>query len=133
MKNVKKLTAVLVVVCVVCSAGAALAHGRKSPRPDFRPEFMGEPHNFEMQQRPPMPHNDFDCRGHRMGMRGHHGRFEHGFFEKNMPEEIKAKVAEAEKLKIDLRMLLSAPKVDKAKALDTFQSIQKIKSVLGDS
>ena len=125
MKNVKKLTALLVVVCVVSSAGAALAYGRREPRPDFRPEFWGnefEGKQFEGRQfeRPFEP----EMRGN-FGKCGRHCR---PFFEKEMPENIKSKIVELEKLRIDLRAILSSEKVDKAKALETFEAIQKLEN-----
>jgi hypothetical protein len=46
-------------------------------------------------------------------------------FAPDMPEEIKAKVVEAAKLKIDLDAALSARPIDKAEALEIFAQIQK--------
>ena len=150
----KKVLAVIAVVAVVAVAGAAFAQpkGRndarrlppqaqqmqqpqqgqpmpqKQPGQRFeRPEgFNGAPcdcgRGFDRRQRDDRagnfgPHGmpgDFEGRGRR-GM----------MFAPDMPEEIKAKVVEAAKLKIDLDAALSAKPIDKAKALEIFGQIQK--------
>ena len=46
-------------------------------------------------------------------------------FAPDMPEEIRAKVVEAAKLKIDLEAALATKPVDKAKAMEIFGKIQQ--------
>ena len=46
-------------------------------------------------------------------------------FAPDMPEDVKAKVVEAAKLRIDLDAALSAKNIDKAKAMEIFAAIQK--------
>ena len=46
-------------------------------------------------------------------------------FAPDMPEDVKAKVVEAKKLKIDLEAALSSRPVDKAKALEIFGQLKK--------
>ena len=147
----KKVLAVVAVVCVVCAAGAALAQPRA--REDVRKmpsqavqgqpgqpmnqrnnqQFAGEPcrcgRGFD--RRPEDGKGNFDPQGMpgEFGGHGHKDGFGRGcgrmMFAPDMPEEIKAKVVEAAKLKIDLEAALSAKPIDKAKALEVFTKIQK--------
>lgn len=118
MKNVKKLTALFLVVCVVSSAGAALAHGRRGSRYDFKPEFFEYEGEFMDEPFEPEMHRCY----------GRFGRHCRPFFDSEMPENIKSKIVELEKLRIDLRAILSSEKVDKVKALENFEAIQKLEN-----
>ncbi len=126
----KKVLAVVAVVCVVFAAGAALAQpranqeGRRVP-PQLMKEFDGEKGHLDQRSpeqrfdRPEFGRNgDMPCRfeGHRPGRM---------MFTPDMPEEIRAKAVEAAKLRIDLEAALSAKPIDKAKALEIFAKVQK--------
>ena len=138
----KKVLAVVAVIAVVCVAGTALAQprareeGRRvptqmmpgQPQP-MNPQFGGEgcrcgrdidrrQGNGRMNFSPNGMPGDF-------GGRGHKGKFGEMMFAPDMPDEIKAKVVEAAKLRIDLKAALSQKPVDKAKALEVFTKIQK--------
>ncbi|MBQ6772798.1 MAG: hypothetical protein IJP48_01925 [Synergistaceae bacterium] len=123
----KKVLALLLAVCVVCAAGAAFAKPGMQRRPDFacnenfRPEFapgdMPGPGGFEGRHhghRPPRPE-------------GRHMRFA-----PDMPQEIRAKAVELEKLKIDLEEALTSKPVNKAKALEVHKKMQTLKNDLDD-
>ena len=139
----KKVLAVAAVVCVVFAAGTALAQPRRPfpanqgqqgqhidqrqpqqmPQDTSRPhvdqrgrqQFAGEP-GAEGRRMPPAPFEG--GRGRKCG--GHRGMM----FAPDMPEEVKAKVVEAEKLKVDLRALMSEKTIDKAKALEVFGKLK---------
>ena len=136
----KKVLAVIAVVAVVCVAGAALAQprareqGRRMPAQMMQgehvdqrnnPQFPGEPEymgrgreNFGPQRMP----GEFGGRGRKCGFGRGKGRM---MFAPDMPEEVKAKVVEVAKLRIDLEAALSAKPIDKAKAMEIFAAIQK--------
>ncbi len=120
----KKVLAVVAVIAVVCVAGTALAQprareeGRRvptqmmpgQPQP-MNPQFGGEgcrcgrdidrrQGNGRMNFSPNGMPGDF-------GGRGHKGKFGEMMFAPDMPDEIKAKVVEAAKLRIDLKAALS--------------------------
>ena len=118
----KKLLAVIAVVTVVCAAGAAFAktHGhdesRRMPH-QIQQDFSGE--REPRDQRRPEGFDGAGCRfgrGHKPGKLG---------ITPDMPEEIRAKVVEAAKLKIDLEAVFAAKPLDKAKAMDIFGKIQQ--------
>ena len=115
----KKVLALLLVVCVVCSAGAAFAKPRMPRRPDFAGNENFRP-EFAPGDMPPMP-------PHGRGFRpeGRHMRFS-----PDMPKEIRAKVVELEKLRIDLDEALSSKPVNKAKALEVHAKMQPLKNDL---
>ena len=120
----KKVLALLLVVCVVCAAGAAFAQSRMprkhfAGQDNFNPEFvpgdMPGPGGFEGRHhghRPPRPE------GRRMR------------FAPDMSQEIRAKVAELAKLKIDLEEALTSRPVNKAKALEVHAKMQTLKNDL---
>ena len=87
----KRVLAVLLAVCVVCTAGAAFAQPRM-------PRHHEGPHE------------------------GRHARFS-----PNMPQEIRAKVVELEKLKIDLDEALTSRPINKAKALEVHAKMLKVR------
>ncbi len=151
----KKVLAVVAVVCVVFAAGAALAQpranqeGRRVP-PQLMKEFNGEKGHIDQRRAPQFAGESFDreMRRGRMnpamfdrkpGNDGRHFdpedmpcRFEghgrgHGrmMFTPDMPEEIRAKAVEAAKLRIDLEAALSTKPIDKAKALEIFAKVQQ--------
>ncbi len=112
---IKKVSAVLLAVCVMC-AGAAFAQPRM---PMHGPEFP--PHEG--------PHEEFNhpmhCRPE--GFRGHH---RHVRFAPNMPQEIRDKVVELEKLKIDLDEALTKRPINKAKAIEVHAKMQAVRNDL---
>ena len=116
----KKVLAVLLIVCVVCAAGAAFAQpgmprrhfaGHDNFNPEFAPGDM-----------PPMPPH---CRGFRHEPEGRRMRFA-----PDMTPELRAKVVELEKLKIDLEEALTSRPVNKAKALEVHKKMQTLKNDL---
>ena len=144
----KKVLAVVAVVCVVFAAGAALAQprtgndGRRVP-PQMMKAFNGEKGHIDQRKAPQFPGESFDRgmvrgrmnpamferrepgRDDRMPCR-FEGRGRRGMmFAPDMPEEIRAKVVEAKKLHIDLEAALSTKPIDKAKALEVFTKIQQ--------
>ena len=149
----KKVLAVVAVVCVVFAAGAALAQprtgndGRRVP-PQMTKEFNGEKGHIDQRKAPQFPGESFDRgmvrgrmnpamferrepgRDDRMPCRfDGQGRGRRGMmFAPDMPEEIRAKVVEAKKLHIDLEAALSTKPIDKAKALEVFTRIQQVEN-----
>lgn len=91
----KKVLAVVAVVCVVFVAGAAIAQPRGN-NAGRMPQF-----------------GELGCRRHEP------------VFTPDMTDEIRAKVVEAEKLRIDLEAELAVKKIDKEKALALFSQLQK--------
>ena len=128
----KKVLAVLLAVCVMC-AGAAFAQPRM---PMHRPEFS--PHEGPGEFYPPMHCRCFGPEGHE-GPEGPHG---HELYEgprhegrrvrfaPNMPQEIRNKVVELEKLRIDLDEALSSNPINKAKALEVHAKMQAVRNDL---
>ena len=131
----KKVLAVVCVVCVVCAAGAALAQPRSRGEnrpvpPQLQKEFTGEQGHLDLRR----PEQRFSSSEEFRGCpRMQQGRFEgrrHGgdkgmMFTPDMPEEIRAKAVDAEKLRIDLRAAFAKKPLDKAEILDLFAKIQK--------
>ncbi len=117
----KKVLAVVAVVCVVLAAGAALAQPQNRGRDDNRPMMHqpGQRGDFE-QHRPAFGRDDDNMPCRFEGRRG--GRM---MFTPDMPEEIRAKAVEAAKLRIDLEAALSTRPIDKAKALEIFAKVQQ--------
>ena len=108
----KKVSALVVVLCVICLAGTALAKSadnRKHPRP--------APQRVErrMPPRRPMPGNQRNFRP---------------VFTPDMPQEIRDKTAELAKLRIDLEEAMTSRPLNKQKALDVHAKIQKVKMEL---
>lgn len=98
----KKVLALIAVVVVVCAAGAAFA------QPRMRDDVRSMPGQIQQEHR-----GEFGHRGGRLG------------FAPDMPEELRAKVVEAAKLRIDLEEVLSRRPVDKAKAMEIFAKVQQ--------
>ena len=125
----KKLLAVVAVITVVCAAGAAFAQTRGRDDSLRMPFQMQQGQQREMGgfgQRMPGRFGspeDFDGEGCRFMGRGfgHRGLG----FAPDMPEEIRTKVVEAAKLRIDLEEVLSRRPVDKAKAMEVFAKVQQ--------
>ena len=132
----KKVLALLLVVCVMCAAGAAFAQGKHrqdfrgnhAPNEFARPEFaqgMNPPEFAPGEPRPdmPMPPHGRFCRPGPEGRR-------HMRFAPDMTPELRAKVVELEKLKIDLEEALTSRPVNKAKALEVHKKMQTLKNDL---
>ena len=117
----KKIIAVVSLICVVCVAGTALAQPKGLENLDRR--------NFQPQQQ---MQRDFQCRcecRRDFDRRNFDGKFDAKppmRFSPNMPKEIKAKAVELAKLRIDLEAALSENPVNKTAALEAFEKIQKL-------
>lgn len=143
----KKAVTAVAVVCVMCLAGTALAqqkehrnqqqmnrpqvtrniqefHGRgprpqnvsgdiRGPHGDFRPDMPGFPGNEGR-------HCGFEGRGRRGPV-----------FTPDMPQEIRAKVAELAKLRIDLEEAMTARPLNREKALEVHAKMQKLEQEIG--
>lgn len=103
----RKVLAVIAVLCVVFAAGTALA-AQTNGRPQLPPRM----------ERPHMPPTCHETRAHRLG---------HRTFTPDMPSEIREKAAELAKLKIDLEEAMTSRPLNKEKALDVHAKIQKVK------
>ena len=96
----KKVLAVVTVVCVMFAAGTALAQQR--PNEGHRPQA---PQRMEQHHRP-----------HR------------GNFTPDMPKEIREKAVDLAKLRVDLEEAMTSRPVNKAKALEVHSKIQTLKN-----
>ena len=94
----KKVLAVVTVVCVMFAAGTALAQQR--PNEGHRPQA---PQRMEQHHRP-----------HR------------GNFTPDMPKEIREKATELAKLRIDLEEAMTSRPLNKEKALEVHAKMQKV-------
>ena len=103
----KKVLAAVLVLCVVLTAGAALAQPEREHR------------NHQQFNNPGMnaPHGEF-CRPGHKGMN----------FTPDMPKEIREKAAELAKLRVDLEEAMTSRPINKAKALETFAKMQKLEN-----
>lgn len=119
----KKVLAVVAVIAVVCVAGAAFAQPRSRennrPVPPMPQQFQQAQQGRDAMSSPSFRPQDCPC-----------GRFDRkpgrlGLMP-DMPEEIRAKVVEAAKLRVDLEAALSIRPIDKAKALEVFTKIQNV-------
>lgn len=118
----KKVLAVISVVCVMCVAGTAMAsqskNDRHRPMPpqapgiEQRQDFRGHEGRFDGRSRPPF---EF-CHG--KGPR----------FTPDMPQEIRDKVAELAKLRVDLEEAMTSKPLNKAKALEVHAKILTVKN-----
>ena len=111
----KKVLAVVAVVCVVFAAGAAFAQPRPEGRrmPPQRPQHMPE-HREGMQ-------------GQGMHGCGHGGEgFGRMMLTPDMPKEIRAKTVELAKLRIDLAAVLTEKPIDRDAAIDIFLKMQSV-------
>ena len=132
----KKVIAVVAVVCVMFAAGSALAQPK---------DRRDQPQNVQQQMM--SPHRDFQERGPRFqnvsdDFRGHHGDFRPGFdgrhcgfegrghrgptFTPDMPKEIREKATELAKLRVDLEEAMTSRPLNKEKALDVHAKMQKV-------
>ncbi len=139
----KKILAVISVVCVMCIAGTALAQNNGAKREHRNPQMMNHPEitrdvrNFSGRgpagMRMPVSGDrradfrpDFNGRGMPCGFEG---RNEHRpmrpNFSPDMPKEIREKAVELAKLRIDLEEALTSRPLNKEKALEAFTLIQK--------
>ena len=120
----KKVLAVISVVCVMCAAGSAMANQSKNdrhrpmspqaPAMEQRHDFRGGP-NFD--GRPERPRPQFEA---------HRGRGPR--FTPDMPPEIREKAAELAKLRVDLEEAMTAEPLNKAKALEVHAKILTVKN-----
>ncbi len=133
----KKVLAVILVVSVVFGAGAAIAQPKRQPMQNQlqRQKFVQSEHGNQnvKDQRPEPMRRDFgarDDRGPRPEMMGpNFGECDRGpRFAPDMPKEIREKVAELAKLKIDLEEALTSNPINKAKALEVYAKIQQVKN-----
>ena len=123
----KKVLAVVLTVCVVLAAGSALAQQR---HPEAR-NFEGREHiNQQQQNRPDAP--NFNGREMRRDFRPCRFEGKRSMFTPDMPKEIREKVAEYEKLKIDMKEILFDKNIDKGKALEIHKKMQKLENEIGD-
>ncbi len=127
----KKVLAAVLVVCVVFGAGAALAQQvkpndqAKGNLPARVHQTRGTDRNFEANRGPnrmPQHNGPRFCEG--MGMPG--GRALR--FTPDMPKEIRAKVVELAKLKIDLEAAMYDKPLNKAKVMELYANVQKVKA-----
>ena len=108
----RKVLAVIAVVCVVFTAGSAFAAPRHGKHP-VPPADRRMPPRMERPVMPaPMP-------------APHHSRPR--TFTPDMPPEIREKAAELAKLRIDLEEAMTSRPLNKEKALDVYAKIQKVK------
>lgn len=116
----KKVLAVISVVCVMCVAGSAMANQSRNDRRHPMP-----PQAQAMEQR-----QDFRCPEGRFDGRPERPRppVKAGRFTPDMPPEIREKVAELAKLRVDLEEAMTAEPLNKEKALDTHAKMQKLRN-----
>ena len=134
----KKVIAVVAVVCVMFAAGSALAQPK---------ERRNQPQNVQQMNRPQRNAPDFQERGPRFqnvsdDFRGPRGDFRPGFdgrhcgfegrghrgptFTPDMPKEIREKATELAKLRVDLEEAMTSRPLNKEKALDVHAKMQKV-------
>ena len=126
----KKVLAVVLAVCVVFGAGAALAQQdsssnqvreRRNQQAMNHPNMNGQRQQGDFQGRP----MQFDSEGRR-GSGRHCG--DNRTFTPDMPKEIREKAAELAKLRVDLEEALSSRPINKAKALEVHAKMQKLEN-----
>ena len=131
----KKVIAVVAVVCVMFAAGSALAQQREHRNqqqmnhpqimrnaPEFGPRFQNVSGDFRGPRgdfRPEFPgfgsrHCGFEGRGHRGPT-----------FTPDMPKEIREKATELAKLRVDLEEAMTSCPLNKEKALEVHAKMQK--------
>lgn len=134
----KKVIAVVAVVCVMFAAGSALAQPK---------DRRNQPQNVQQMNRPQRNAPDFQERGPRFqnvsdDFRGPRGDFRPGFdgrhcgfegrghrgptFTPDMPKEIREKATELAKLRIDLEEAMTSRPLNKEKALEVHAKMQKV-------
>ncbi|MBQ3347506.1 MAG: hypothetical protein IJQ15_05125 [Synergistaceae bacterium] len=134
----KKVIAVVAVVCVMFAAGSALAQPK---------DRRNQPQNVQQMNRPQRNAPDFQERGPRFqnvsdDFRGPRGDFKPGFggrhcgfegrghrgptFTPDMPKEIREKATELAKLRIDLEEAMTSRPLNKEKALEVHAKMQKV-------
>lgn len=119
----KKVLAAVLTICVVFSAGAALAQTRRQPNFPERPEFFNRPQcpcgkYSDGMRWQPSPYSNTRRPGN-----NHNNRM---IFAPDMPQEIREKVVEVAKLRIDLDAALSEKPINKAKATEIHANIQEL-------
>ncbi len=139
----KKVLAVVLTVCVVFAAGSALANQQRKVQtmPQQQKVFEGPEHmNQQRMNHPeaqklhaPEMRSDFrpcNFEGREPNNRGFEGR--RPMFAPDMPKEIREKVAELAKLRIDLEEALTDKPINKTKALEVHKKMQKLEQDLDD-
>ena len=117
----KSVTILAVLFAVLALAGSAFAYGGRhhGPRGDNPPQgAMGPGGNWEM---------------HGFGDRGPGGHFGRDLFAK-MPQDIRDKMAESQKIGVDLRMELSKPgsSIDKNKAIELYRKQKALRDEVSE-
>ena len=128
----KKVIAVVAVVCVMFAAGSALAQPKdRRDRPQNVQQQMKRPQknaqNFQ-ERGPRFQNASDDFRGPRGDFRpGFDGRGRKGpMFTPDMPKEIREKATELAKLRVDLEEAMTSRPLNKEKALDVHAKMQKV-------
>ena len=133
----KKVLAVISVVCVMCIAGTALAQNGNVRREHRNQQMMNHPEisrdvrGFEGRgpagmRMPGSEGRRDDFRPDFCGKRMPRGFEGHGpIFLPDMPKEIREKAVEVAKLRVDLEEALTSRPLNKEKALEAFHMIQK--------
>lgn len=132
----KKVLAVVLTVCVIFGTSAAFAQQR---HPEAK-NFEGREHlNQQEMNRPEAPKSNGNemRRGFRPckiegreGMRDFEGRRQ--MFTPDMPKEIREKVAELAKLRIDLDEVLTDKTLNREKAFEIHKKMQKLENEIND-
>ena len=118
----KKVLAVISVVCVMCAASSAIASPSKNDRHrPMQPQVPG----IEQRQDFRGPEGRFDGRP---GSQFEAHRAKGPRFTPDMPQEIREKVAELEKLRVDLEEAMTSKPLNKAKALEVHAMILAVKN-----
>lgn len=132
----KKVIAVVAVVCIMFAAGSALAQQRehRNQQQMNHPQIMRNAPEFPGRGPRPMnasgdfrgPRGDFrpEFDGRHCGSegRGHRGHM----FTPDMPKEIREKATELAKLRVDLEEAMTSRPLNKEKALDVHAKMQKL-------
>ena len=118
----KKVLAVISVVCVMCAASSAIASPSKNDRHrPMQPQVPG----IEQRQDFRGPEGRFDGRP---GSQFEARRAKGPRFTPDMPQEIREKVAELAKLRVDLEEAMTSKPLNKAKALEVHAKILTVKN-----
>ena len=141
----RKVIALFVVLGTLAISGSAFAEGREGrnrmPR-EFRGCHCAE-RNFN--QHAPMPEADMhrqpaphfvpapfnkpeNFAGHPAGLNNREGYSRPVKFSPDMPDEIRAKKADAAKLRIDLDNIMTKKPLDKAKALEVYKKLAELET-----
>lgn len=115
----KKVLALLTVVCVICIAGTALASVKSDDVKRPVPHRMERPMPPRGHEAPMSPR-----KAHRMSPKHRKG---HPNFTPDMPQEIREKSAELAKLRVDLEEAMTRRPLNKEKALEVHAKMQKVR------